>query len=808
MLLAGLALAGLAFAMLSGLGCHRGTEPAAPAPPERRDVVLAEGIDFPSSAGPTEQARIRALLSVAQTRATAGVTVDYPAEGAIFPPDIAAPTILWHDATAADRWLIDVSFGEGGGRLAALVPGDPPAQGDIDKRCISERNEIYQPTPYQATARSWKPDRTTWEMMKRLSAGQPARVAVYGFRGAESERPLSDGLVTLTTSRDPVGAPIFYRDVPLMPSQTEEGVIKPLAKGALPLINWRLRDIGREESRILLQDMPTCANCHSFSADGKTLGLDVDGPQGDKGAYAIVPVARRTVIRDQDVMTWNAYPGMKTGLNTLGFLSRVSPDGQHVLSTINEALYVRNFWNYKFNQVFYPTRGILACYDRASGKIQALPGADDPRYVHCDPVWSPDGGTIVFARATARDPYIAGRPEATYANDPNETPIQYDLYRIPWNDGRGGKAEPLLGAGGNGMSNSFPKVSPDGRWVVFVQSRNGQLMRPDGRLFIVPLEGGAARPMRCNLTLMNSWHSFSPSGRWMVFSSKTNTPYTQMFLTHLDEAGNDSPPVLIENSTAANRAVNIPEFVNVAYDEFQGIDVPAVEASRHFVHGSDLAAQGKNEEAVAEYEKALAGPLPEWRTSAWKVHGNLSKALLLLGRREPALQQIHEALRLNPYSAEMHANLGYLLFTGGQIDEALAETNLALKYAPKDPKPWTNRATIRLKQGDKAGARSDYDTAIGLDAKCVDAYVGRGTLRRDDGDRAGALADFGSAIAADPKAAAPLYNRAVLLMKGGDQPGALRDLTDALQVAPADWPHRAEAEALRRQIRDRMGAAR
>jgi len=73
-----------------------------------------------------------------------------------------------------------------------------------------------------------------------------------------------------------------------------------------------------------------------------------------------------------------------------------------------------------------------------------------------------------------------------------------NLYRIPFNEGRGGQAEPIAGASLNGMSNSFPKVSPDGRWIVFVQSRNGQLMRPDGQLYIVPAEGGAARHMRCN----------------------------------------------------------------------------------------------------------------------------------------------------------------------------------------------------------------------------------------------------------------------------------------------------------------------
>jgi Tol biopolymer transport system component len=54
--------------------------------------------------------------------------------------------------------------------------------------------------------------------------------------------------------------------------------------------------------------------------------------------------------------------------------------------------------------------------------------------------------------------------------------------------------------------------------------------------------------------LMNSWHGFSPNGRWLVFSSKSRSPYTQMFLTHLNEAGNDSPAILVENATAANRA--------------------------------------------------------------------------------------------------------------------------------------------------------------------------------------------------------------------------------------------------------------
>ena len=140
---------------------------------------------------------------------------------------------------------------------------------------------------------------------------------------------------------------------------------------------------------------------------------------------------------------------------------------------LGDRLYQGFYPSYGFVQVFYPTRGVLAWYSRETGKLQPLPGADDPEYVQACAFWSPDGSYLVFSRAKARDPYPPGQPPARYANDPNETQIQYDLYRIPFNNGRGGKAEKIAGASENGMSNNFPKVSPDGKWIVFVQNKIG-----------------------------------------------------------------------------------------------------------------------------------------------------------------------------------------------------------------------------------------------------------------------------------------------------------------------------------------------
>jgi hypothetical protein len=456
--------------------------------------------------------------------------------------------------------------------------------GAIDPDCVADSNQPPKLTTQQAASWTWTPDAATWSAIQQHSVLQPATITITGYR--DGQVAYSQSHISLTTSKDEVGAPIFYRDVPLMPSAGSGGAVQPLAQSAIHLIHWRIRDIHKPESHTVLKDMPTCANCHSFSADGKTFGMDIDGPANDKGLYAVVPVQKHMTIQSKDMVHWNTDGAV--GKVRVGFMSQVSPDGRYVLSTFAgpavdrmiDSYYVTNFMDYRFLQVFFPTRGILEYYSRATGLRQPLPGADDPKYVQTDGVWSPDGKYIIFARAEARDPRPPGQPHATHANDPSETQIKYELYRIPFNDGKGGVAEPIAGASGNGMSNNFPKVSPDGKWIVFVQCKNGQLMRPDSQLYIVPFSGGVARRMRANTSLMNSWHSFSPNGHWMVFSSKARSPYTMMYLTHLDANGNDSPAILIDNATAANRAVNLPEFVNIGSEGIDQIEVHVADGSK------------------------------------------------------------------------------------------------------------------------------------------------------------------------------------------------------------------------------------
>jgi len=55
----------------------------------------------------------------------------------------------------------------------------------------------------------------------------------------------------------------------------------------------------------------------------------------------------------------------------------------------------------------------------------------------------------------------------------------------------------------------------------------------------------------------------------------------------------------------------------------------------------------------------------------------------LVGRTPEAIEQLHEALTLNPNNAEAHANLGSALLASGKARESIPEFEVALRLKPE-----------------------------------------------------------------------------------------------------------------------------
>jgi len=716
----------------------------------------------------------------------ATVTVDYPKDGSIFPPDFVPPTMEWRDSEPrAKSWVIEFVFGDGGKPLRVKSPGELRKLGPIDEQCAKAGAVTPKLRPEEESGHAYTPDDATWEQVRKHGVKRPVTVRFRGYEDEKAKKPISGGEVTLQISSDPVAAPVFYRDVPLIPVPVgEHGVINPLPVEAVPLIAWRLMDLSTGRSRVMMHGLPTCANCHSFSRDGKWMGIDVDGPQNDKGLYALVPVHKETAIRNDYVIRWNSFsddPAKKR----FGFMSQISPDGQYLITSteptnasmksMDERLFNGFYKDYGFGQVFYPTRGILSWYDKATRKLQPLPGADDPGFVQTSAFWSPDGKYLVFSRAKARDPYPPGSKEPEYANSPDETQIQYDLYRIPFNGGKGGQPEPVQGASGNGMSNNFPKVSPDGKWIIFVKNKNGLLMRPDSELYIVPFEGGTARRMNCNMSPMNSWHTFSPNGRWLAFSSKGRSLFTQLFLTHIDESGMDSPAILVENATASNRAVNIPEFVNVAPDFIETMTAPATEFYRLFNVAISDQDKGRLDTAIAEWKTALAMSPDEP-----KALYNLGVALAGAGRYEEALEPLRKALELKPFDARTQSSLGVALARTKHPDEAFEHLQKAIELNPMDAKAQGALGSLLVERGNIQEAIPHFEQALQLDPKDADTQNNIAVALVRAGRSEAAIPYFEKALEADSNSPELHVNIGMILSGQGRYDEAIPHLEKAL----------------------------
>ena len=789
-------------------------------------VMAAGGGQAPQAqAVPTDPSIVPNQLRPAPMYSTKpGLNIDIPADRTIYPPDLIPPQFAWRDDnSAAMVWRIEIVFGEGVKPVRVWSNGERFQLGPPDENLIGYVSPTL--TPEQAAAHTWRPDTILWEEIKKHSANAPATVIVSGFAGKRDKQPLSQARATIQTSKDPVGAPLFFRDVPLLPAPEDvqqRGVIKPLPDSALPKVKWQLRYVNERQSKTMMTGLPICGNCHSFSGDGKTLGIDVDGPANDKGFYALVPLKKVTTISDDYLVHWAPY-SEEHSQKRLGFMSQVSPDGKYVVNSISvprkpgtpvqERLYNGFFTFYGLNQVFYPTRGVLGWYSREADKLQPLPGADDPNFVQTSAFWSPDGKYLIFSRAAASDPYPPGYKRSAYAGDPNETQIKYDLYKIPFNGGKGGTAERVIGASENGMSNNFPKVSPDGKWIVFVECKNGLLMRPDSKLYIVPFEGGEARPLESNLPMMNSWHTFSPNGRWLAFSSKSPSSYTQLYLTHIDDGGHASPPVVVENATASNRAANIPEFVNIGPDGLDHIETPAIDVYREFdqaqqlqdkqlwaaaipawkiaaakhpadarphnLMGVALAALGNTSEAIAEYNKSL-----ELNPDSSRTHNNLGSALAQEGRFDEALVQIRKAVELNPDGGVEHINLGHLLDVMGHRQEAIDELKKGIELAPKNSDGHNLYGVILAQEGKLDEAIGQLQRAVDLAPRSSDCHFNLGQALSASGRFPEAQLQFESAASlaknGDP---ALLQALAATYSKTGNYQKAIATAEQALESA-------------------------
>lgn len=177
------------------------------------------------------------------------------------------------------------------------------------------------------------------------------------------------------------------------------------------------------------------------------------------------------------------------------------------------------------------------------------------------PSFTADGKSLLFCTAKAQNmPFDYDK-------------VKYDLCSVSFDpDNRilGTEVDTLYKASALDKSVSFPRVSPDGRFLMFTVASYGNfsIWHKDADLYLMDLRTGVTKPLTAaNSDDVESYHSWSSNGKWFIFGSRREDGlYARLYIAHLDEQGNASKPFLLPQEDPDfyhefMLSYSIPEFV-------------------------------------------------------------------------------------------------------------------------------------------------------------------------------------------------------------------------------------------------------
>jgi tetratricopeptide (TPR) repeat protein len=144
----------------------------------------------------------------------------------------------------------------------------------------------------------------------------------------------------------------------------------------------------------------------------------------------------------------------------------------------------------------------------------------------------------------------------------------------------------------------------------------------------------------------------------------------------------------------------------------------SAEVKALFEGGLALAGQGKYQEAIDEYKKAL-----EKDNEQPYIHANMADALAKLNKFPEALEEYQKAMALKPDDAAMYTNIGVLLGKMGKTAESKEAFKKAAAVNPAAAgQNFYNLGATLVNSGQSAEAAEAFKQAIAADPNFAEAY--------------------------------------------------------------------------------------
>ena len=329
-----------------------------------------------------------------------------------------------------------------------------------------------------------------------------------------------------------------------------------------------------------------CINCHSYQNYNPDRFQFHARQKSGGTVIAYDGKVKKVNMKNDSILSAGVYPAWHPWLKLIAY----STDKTH-----------QSFHTTDANKVeVYDEQSDLIAYDIDSGEITNL--ENDPEEFEVFPAWAPDGKTLYYCSAHFERQDTALSQSAEVVRRAQE--LKYNIYKKSFDPDtkQFGPRELVFAA--DSLSAVLPRVSPDGRYLVFTVGGYGyfHIWHHDADLWMVDLRGKGivnseefptgvpmdsvkrmaaansslftfhsslnARPLtEANSPDTESYHTWSSNSRWLVFSSRRDDGvYTRPFFAYIGADGHIGKPFELPQADPDFhrqflKCYNIPEFM-------------------------------------------------------------------------------------------------------------------------------------------------------------------------------------------------------------------------------------------------------
>lgn len=406
-----------------------------------------------------------------------------------------------------------------------------------------------------------------WHAMLDAAKGKGIKVEVWGQKAGEW---LAFSPFEIKVAKEPIDEYLSYR------------LIEP------SYVAWTFMEIAQrnltsfEETQIFNNEITMndktigqCINCHSYQ-NYKTDNMLFHVRLSNAGTVIVNDgkVSRVNLKRDYTI-SGGVYPAWHPTAKLIAFSTNKTRQAFHTANP---------------NKIeVYDLASDMILYDVETDSVSVV--SADSTLLEVYPTWSPDGKYLYYCKSVPL-------PEEMRDKDIRTTypKIQYNLYRrsfdLPTHGF--GDEELVYDAASSDKSVTLPRISPDGRYLLFALGQYGcfHSRHRDADIVCIPLEQYTGTPLNAenstpiDLSLVNSdgysdsYPSWSSNGHWIMLASRRlDDNYSRVFFAYFNNGKVEKAFLLPQEDPELHisllKSYNRPEFmvepVKISVEEFSRV---------------------------------------------------------------------------------------------------------------------------------------------------------------------------------------------------------------------------------------------